>query len=146
MKSINISCRAVACGGGGSCPPWNFSVHTCKMAHFVTKLANAATPPPTAPPSPGFCLRLRPCLVNTNIDVTAHVHSYRSFGFERVYLPLYKVADTPFHIQRDDILETILLRWSLLCFWVVCFLFHSLEAGIAKAHSTLKLKGNKYIY
>ena len=24
-------------------------------------------------------------------------------GYERVYLPLYKVADTPFHIQGDDI-------------------------------------------
>ena len=31
-------------------PPMEFSVHTCKMAHFVTKLANAATSPPTAPP------------------------------------------------------------------------------------------------
>ena len=26
----------------------------------------------------------------------------RLFGYERVYLPLYKVADTPFHIQGDD--------------------------------------------
>ena len=24
---------------------------------------------------------------------------YRPLGYERVYLPLYKVADTPFHIQ-----------------------------------------------
>ena len=24
---------------------------------------------------------------------------FRLFGYERVYLPLYKVADTPFHIQ-----------------------------------------------
>ena len=23
-------------------------------------------------------------------------------GYERVYLPLHKVADTPLHIQRDD--------------------------------------------
>ena len=28
---------------------------------------------------------------------------YRPLGYERVYLPLYKVADTPFHIQGDDI-------------------------------------------
>ena len=28
---------------------------------------------------------------------------YRLFGYERVYLPLCKVADTPFHIQGDDI-------------------------------------------
>ena len=29
---------------------------------------------------------------------------YRPLVYERVYLPLYKVADTPFHIQGDDIL------------------------------------------
>ena len=27
----------------------------------------------------------------------------RNLGYERVYLPLYKVADTPFHIQGDDV-------------------------------------------
>ena len=27
---------------------------------------------------------------------------YTHLGYERVYLPLYKVADTPFHIQDDD--------------------------------------------
>ena len=27
---------------------------------------------------------------------------YCPFGYERVYLTLCKVADTPFHIQRDD--------------------------------------------
>ena len=27
---------------------------------------------------------------------------YRHLGSERVYLPLQKVADTPFHIQGDD--------------------------------------------
>ena len=26
---------------------------------------------------------------------------YVSLEYERVYLPLYKVADTPFHIQGD---------------------------------------------
>ena len=30
---------------------------------------------------------------------------YHSLGYERVYLPHRKVADTPFHIQGDDILE-----------------------------------------
>ena len=29
--------------------------------------------------------------------------------YERVYLPLIKVADTPFHIQGDEILAYILL-------------------------------------
>ena len=28
---------------------------------------------------------------------------YRPLRYERVYLPLCKVADTPFHIQGDDI-------------------------------------------
>ena len=28
-----------------------------------------------------------------------------SLGYERVYLPLYKVADTPFHIQEDNMTE-----------------------------------------
>ena len=28
---------------------------------------------------------------------------FRSLGYEKVYLPLCKVADTPFHIQRDDL-------------------------------------------
>ena len=27
----------------------------------------------------------------------------RPVGYERVYLPLCKVADTPFHIQGDDV-------------------------------------------
>ena len=26
---------------------------------------------------------------------------YRPLGYERVYLPLYKVADTPYYIQGD---------------------------------------------
>ena len=30
----------------------------------------------------------------------------RPFGYERVYLPLYKAADTPFHIQGDDMCLT----------------------------------------
>ena len=29
---------------------------------------------------------------------------YRHLGYERVYLPLYQVADTPFHIQGDDMI------------------------------------------
>ena len=28
---------------------------------------------------------------------------FRPFGYERVYLPLSKVADTPFHIKGDDL-------------------------------------------
>ena len=29
----------------------------------------------------------------------------RPLGYERVYLPLSKVADTPFHIQRDKLYD-----------------------------------------
>ena len=29
--------------------------------------------------------------------------TFRHLGYERVYLPLGKVADTPFHIQGDDL-------------------------------------------
>ena len=34
---------------------------------------------------------------------------YRPLGYERVYLPLYKVADTPFHIQGDEMLYKCLV-------------------------------------
>ena len=37
--------------------------------------------------------------------ITFHkiVYVFCNLGYERVYLPLCKVADTPFHIQGDDI-------------------------------------------
>ena len=42
---------------------------------------------------------------------------YRPPGYERVYLTLCKVADTPFHIQGDDILQNwefpFNVRWEL---------------------------------
>ena len=31
--------------------------------------------------------------------------TYRPLEYERVYLPLYNVADTPFHIQEGDALK-----------------------------------------
>ena len=33
---------------------------------------------------------------------------YRPLGYERVYLPLFKVADTPFHIQGDELYSFLL--------------------------------------
>ena len=33
-------------------------------------------------------------------------NTHRPFGYERVYLSLYKVADTPFNIQGDDMHNT----------------------------------------
>ena len=35
-------------------------------------------------------------------------------GYERVYLTLYKVADTPFHIQGDDIYPGRILTATIL--------------------------------
>ena len=36
------------------------------------------------------------------------MHIRRPLGYERVYLPLYKVADTPFHIQGDEESEILM--------------------------------------
>ena len=35
-------------------------------------------------------------------DTPFHI---QGLGYERVYLPLYKVADAPFHIQGDDFIR-----------------------------------------
>ena len=47
------------------------------------------------------------------------LRTYRPLGYERVYLPLCKVADTPFYIQGDDTIyaQDILsmLRTYYLC-------------------------------
>ena len=32
---------------------------------------------------------------------------YLPLGYERVYLPLHEVADTPFYIQSDDIFHLV---------------------------------------
>ena len=41
-------------------------------------------------------------LVNVS-HVIVIVSIYRFLGYERVYLPLCEVADTPFHIQGDEL-------------------------------------------
>ena len=40
----------------------------------------------------------------TLLDIGSNVGEYRPLGYERVYLPLAKVADTHFLIQGDDML------------------------------------------
>ena len=35
--------------------------------------------------------------------------TFRLYGYERVYLPLYRVTDTPLHIQVDDFLRVATL-------------------------------------
>ena len=37
----------------------------------------------------------------------AKIKTIRPFGYEKVYLPLCKVADTPFHIQEDELLGNV---------------------------------------
>ena len=37
-------------------------------------------------------------------DIAAHkLTEFRPLGYEKMYLPLYQVADTPFHILGDVI-------------------------------------------
>ena len=47
-------------------------------------------------------------------------------GYERVYLPLYKVAYTPFLIQGDDVVihyNKVALSFHMICCtWVVLYL------------------------
>ena len=40
---------------------------------------------------------------------------FRPLGYERVYLPLCKVADTPFHIQGDDLSSIMCSLCVVLC-------------------------------
>ena len=39
--------------------------------------------------------------------VSKHCFIQRHLGYERVYLPLYKVADRPFHVQGDDKMDNL---------------------------------------
>ena len=41
-------------------------------------------------------------------SVSVILITQRPLEYERVYQPLYKVADTPFHIQRDDLCSQLL--------------------------------------
>ena len=48
---------------------------------------------------------------------TEYQNINRPLGYERVYLPLFNVAETPFHIQGDHIiyiLKKTFNRWSQL--------------------------------
>ena len=44
---------------------------------------------------------LQPYLLITAMTIILGI--FRPLGYERVYLPLCKVADTPFHSQGDDL-------------------------------------------
>ena len=36
------------------------------------------------------------------VEIKQNMSTLRPLGYERAYMPLCKVADTPFHIQGDD--------------------------------------------
>ena len=55
-----------------------------------------------SPLSCHFIFELVVCVVMVQIIICKGV-----FGYERVYLPLCKVADTPFHIKGDDIYSQV---------------------------------------
>ena len=42
-------------------------------------------------------------IVNSGCRINNYLHIFRHLGYERVYQPLYKVADTPYHIQGEDL-------------------------------------------
>ena len=53
-------------------------------------------------------------------SIADHMHnklsfaaSFRSFGYETVYQPLYKVADTPFHIHEGDFFLLIFIHLEM---------------------------------
>ena len=49
----------------------------------------------------------RGLLWDENLKRLRDDRQYRPLGYERVYLPLCKVADTPFHIQDLDPLAVV---------------------------------------
>ena len=60
---------------------------------------------------------------------------YRLFGYERVYLPLYKVTDTPFHSQRDKKTEDTIIITSIEGFPLIFHLiFYRFSCNFAEAN------------
>ena len=48
-----------------------------------------------------------PSAVAVIMDESGVVEIYRPFGYKMVYLPLCRGADTPSHIQGDDIISNV---------------------------------------
>ena len=83
--------------------------------------------------------QVRIAIVSYAQDIYVHnyldgyqVGLYRPIGYERVYLTLYKVADTPFHIQGNDIYGVL---WSLL------FLITHVNTPLYDTGNTLAVMG-----
>ena len=45
-------------------------------------------------------------------NIHPQVATSRPLGYERVYLPLYKVVYTPFHIQGNEVIVTAILLYK----------------------------------
>ena len=53
--------------------------------------------------------------LNKSLKITEIKDIFRPLVYERVYLSLYEVVDTPFHIQRDDLSLHPERRGLILC-------------------------------
>ena len=76
-----------------------------------------------------------------------HAANSRHLGCQRVYLPLHKVADTPFHIQGDDssgsvvLLLTLIPRSPILSGrqFIVMILFRWIQNIVVCAHNFVSI-------
>ena len=66
-----------------------------KPRHNMAKLRCNSSNPATPEPLSTF-VQLN---ITCKYQYISPTLTYRSLGYERVYLPPYKVADTPFHVQ-----------------------------------------------
>ena len=72
----------------------------------------------------------------------AVLHLSAIIGYERVYLPLCKVADTPFHIQGDgmfhlDVKQTPLTSTSSAYYFRIQEIDHSGLSGLKRTDDAL---------
>ena len=70
--------------------------------------------------------------------VNVHCDTIRPFGYERVYLPLCKVANTPFLIQWDE-----LLAWNVRSY---CTCILALAADYSYSHITNTKTTQKFAF
>ena len=58
----------------------------------------------------GLATRQFICIWKPDANITMYRGTYRPLWYETVYLPLYKMADTLFHIQAGDIVSRFFWR------------------------------------
>ena len=57
-------------------------------------------------------------LVCHNVLLSKDIHPNCRFGYERVHMPLWRVADTPCHIQGDKIQDDIFITKDSTSRWL----------------------------